>query len=382
MVKYSTVWRGFGNGVETTYSPPALPDNISDIEVYIDDTKTEDWNWVDGKIKFFVAPPEGSVVAIYRVTNPEQLPEFTPNTPITAGTLNSLREITKKSLEEAYDGAMDSIEYYIDSKALKEAAEISAANAANSESNAAQSAADAANSASAALSSEISAYQYDSEASHAYVGAYEAMQGAETSEANAAQSAAEAADSAASASQSAISALNSKNSASQSATEAANSATEAANSETQAANSATQAANSATEASDSAYNANNSANLAHSEAVSASNSATEAANSATTASQQASIATTKATQAADSETNAAVYYSSTKHIADLASQKGLPADMGFIDDKYFDEFIDCGNILAEVTDEDTVYNGQYMRYNMLPIVEILDGGGALGNASI
>jgi hypothetical protein len=182
MVKYSTVWRGFGNGVETTYSPPALPDNISDIEVYIDDTKTEDWNWVDGKIKFFVAPPEGSVVAIYRVTNPEQLPEFTPNTPITAGTLNSLREITKKSLEEAYDGAMDSIEYYIDSKALKEAAEISAANAANSESNAAQSANAAALSETNTAQSEASAAQSATSASNSETNAAQSETNAANSE--------------------------------------------------------------------------------------------------------------------------------------------------------------------------------------------------------
>lgn len=363
MIKYNTVWRGFGNGVETTYSPPALTDNISDIEVYIDDTKTEDWNWVDGKIEFFVAPPEGSVVAIYRVTNPEQLPEFTPNTPITAGTLNSLREITKKSLEEAYDGAMDSIEYYIDSKALKEAAEISAANAANSESNAAQSAANAANSASAALTSETQASQSASVAAQAYVNAHESEQAAETSEANAAQSAAEAADSAASASQSAISALNSKNSASQSATEAASSATFADNRATSASQSANAAALSETHAATSEINAATSeANAATSEnnaSVSESHAATSEYNASLSATSAANSASSAANSAQDSREYSELsgnYYNLVEGVSKQITLAEPYVDAGFLDDIFVDNIYD-GRYAPVVTLDGTIDGG-------------------------
>ena len=145
MVKYSTLLRTVGNGEDTTFSPGFSSDNSSDIEVYIDNTKNNQWTEVDGNIVFDIPPAEGSIIAIYRVTDPLQLPEFTPNTPITAGTLNSLRDLTEKGIKEAYDVGFDALQNYInvqgaieDSIAAADAAAQSENSAADSESKAYQ----------------------------------------------------------------------------------------------------------------------------------------------------------------------------------------------------------------------------------------------------
>ena len=152
--------RTVGNGEDTTFSPGFSSDNSSDIEVYIDNTKNNQWTEVDGNIVFDIPPAEGSIIAIYRVTDPLQLPEFTPNTPITAGTLNSLRDLTEKGIKEAYDVGFDALQNYINVQGAIEDSIAAADAAAQSEASAAQSEANAAQSENSAADSESKAYQW------------------------------------------------------------------------------------------------------------------------------------------------------------------------------------------------------------------------------
>lgn len=163
--------RTVGNGEDTTFSPGFSSDNSSDIEVYIDNTKNNQWTEVDGNIVFDIPPAEGSIIAIYRVTDSLQLPEFTPNTPITAGTLNSLRDLTEKGIKEAYDVGFDALQNYINvqgaiesSVAAADAAAQSEASAAQSATSAAQSETNAAQSEASAANSETKAHQWAQEA--------------------------------------------------------------------------------------------------------------------------------------------------------------------------------------------------------------------------
>jgi hypothetical protein len=164
MVKYSTLLRTVGNGEETTFSPGFSSDNSSDIEVYIDNIKNNQWTEVDGNIVFDIPPAEGSIIAIYRVTDPLQLPEFTPNTPITAGTLNSLRDLTEKGIEEAYDVGFDALQNYINVQGAIESSVAAADAAAQSEASAAQSATSASNSETNAAQSETNAANSETKA--------------------------------------------------------------------------------------------------------------------------------------------------------------------------------------------------------------------------
>jgi len=160
MVKYSTLLRTVGNGEDTTFSPGFSSDNSSDIEVYIDNIKNNQWTEVDGNIVFDIPPAEGSIIAIYRVTDPLQLPEFTPNTPITAGTLNSLRDLTEKGIKEAYDVGFDALQNNINVQGAIESSVAAADAAAQSAASAAQSEASAAQSATSAAQSEANSKAY------------------------------------------------------------------------------------------------------------------------------------------------------------------------------------------------------------------------------
>lgn len=115
MIRYNTLWRGVGDGSTVLYSSPPLPDNISELEIYIDNTQTFDWDITpEQDVLFYVAPDTGSIISMYRVTKPDQLPTFIQNTPVTADSLNSLVNIAQRGIEEAYDIGIDALEKYVD----------------------------------------------------------------------------------------------------------------------------------------------------------------------------------------------------------------------------------------------------------------------------
>jgi len=163
------------------------------------------------------------------------------------------------------------------------------------------------------------------------------------------------------------------------ATDKANIATEKADIATAKADIAIEKADLATTKALEAYNYTESARVS---ASTASNKAAQATEQASIASQKASEAATSASEALESKNGAFQFYSTIKYLISEASNLGLPLNMGYIDDKYFNDFVDCGLADLSLEEDIIVYNSFRTRYNIFPIETVLSGGGALGDALV
>ncbi len=161
--------------------------------------------------------------------------------------------------------------------------------------------------------------------------------------------------------------------------ENANIATEKADIATAKADIAIERADLATTKASEAYNYTESARVS---ASTASNKAAQATEQAGIASQKASEAATSASEALESKNGAFQFYLTIKYLISEASNLGLPLNMGYIDDKYFNDFVDCGLADLSLEEDIIVYNSFRTRYNIFPIETVLSGGGALGDAFV